>query len=529
MNATEKPEVPLKLKPRIDTTKLKNAGETVLERFKSELATLKSDVERQNNIGDTGLLPGLFGTSWGASNFQNNDTAAQPWTLSNANSYNPVSLNRILLSYSYMTEGLLRTVCDQPVDDAFRGGVKFKSSQLGDDELAQLNLEFKKQRSRESVKGTKIAQANSYAGVDLTTSDQGAVKQTMIWARLFGGAGMIINTNQAFQKELNRESIGEDSPLSFIAADRWELTLSSVNTNDQRVPTPFNYYGLPLNRSRVCQMNWAEAPSYIRTRLQGWGMSVMEECIRPINMYLKFEKLLFELLDEAKIDVFKIKGFNTSLGSAKGTQSIQMRTALANQQKNFQSALSMDMEDDYIQKQLTFSGIPEIYEQLRISLCAYLKMPMNKVFGQSAGGFGSGKDSLDNYNAIVEHVREKANPLVVEAGSLRCQQLFGMVPDDLEAEFFPLDVLDGVEQETVKTSKQTRIMEQFSVGLLTGQEACEALMKEGLLLVECEVLLGLRDVEPPPTQNPDEAAAQQEGAEKLLKIKGSQKPQKKAA
>lgn len=459
----------------------------------------------------------------------NNDTSAQPWTLSDANSYNPVTLNRILLSYSYMTQGLLRTVCDQPVDDAFRGGVQFKSSQLDDEELKELNLEFKRKRSRESVKGTKIAQANTYAGVDLTESDLGTVKQTIVWSRLFGGAGMIVNTNQPFQKALNVEAIGEDSPLSFIAADRWELTLSSVNTNDERVPTPFNYYGLSLNRSRVCQLNWAEAPSYIRTRLQGWGMSVMEECIRPINTYLKFEKLLFELLDEAKIDVFKIKGFNTALASAKGTQLIQNRTAIANQQKNFQSALSMDSDDDYVQKQLTFSGIPEIYEQLRISLCAYLKMPMNKVFGQSAGGFGSGKDSLDNYNALVEHVREKGEPLVVEAGRLRCQQLYGMIPDDLEVEFTPLDVLDGVEQETVKTSEQKRIMDQFSAGLLTGQEACQALMKQGLLLVECEVLLGLRDVEPPPTQNPGEMEAQNEAAEKLAKAKTAGKPALKKA
>lgn len=529
MQAIVKSEPALKIAPRARLAKLKDAGPKLLEEFRNELSRLREDSERVNNTGDIGLLPGLFGQAWVPSPMLNNDTAAQPWTLSDGNNYSPISLNRILLSYTYMTQGLMRTVCDQPVDDAFRGGIKFKSSQLDDEQLKKLNREFKRKRSRESVRGTKISQVNTNAGYDLTNSDQNAVKMTTIWARLFGGSGMIVNTNQNFQKELNVEAIGEDSPLSFIAADRWELTLTQINTNDDRVPTPFNYYGLPLHRSRVMQMNWADAPSYIRNRLQGWGMSVMEECLRPINMYLKFEKLLFELLDEAKIDVFKIKGFNTALASAKGTALIQTRTTLANQQKNFQSALSMDADDDYVQKQLTFSGIPEIYEQLRISLCAYLKMPMNKVFGQSAGGFSSGKDSLDNYNAIVEHVREESEPLVLEAGALRCQQLYGMIPDDLEVEWTPLDVLDGVEQQAVKTAQQARIMEQFSAGLLSGQEACESLMKEGLLLVECEVLLGLRDVEPPPTQNPDEAAAAQEGQERLVKAKAAATPKKKAA
>ena len=37
-------------------------------------------------------------------------------------------------------------------------------------------------------------------------------------------------------------------------------------------------------------------------------MSILEYSIRAVNAYLKFESLLFELLDEAKIDVWKIQG-----------------------------------------------------------------------------------------------------------------------------------------------------------------------------------------------------------------------------
>lgn len=525
MIATDRRPTPEQAEPRLKIPSRNNAivdkAMKLLTDYQSELAAVKAENSRLN-AGD--LSVALFGQTFGPSGGYNQDTASQPFTLANANAYVPITLNRILLSYSYMTQGLLRTIVDQPVNDAFRGGIKFKSAELDDDDLKKLNRAFKRKRGKKSVAGTAMSKINVYAGYDQSNSDLEGVKMTASWARLFGGSGLIINTDQPFNKELNAEAIREDSPLEFIAADRWELILSSSNIFDERNPTPFNYYGLPLHRSRVMTMLWAQAPSYIRLRLQGWGMSILEESIRAVNTYLKFEKLLFELLDEAKIDVFKVTGFNTSLASAKGTALIQQRVAIANQQKNFQSALTMDADDDYVQKQLSFSGIADIYEQLRINLCAYIKIPMNKLFGQSAGGFSSGKDSLDNYNSTVEMVREQVEPLALAAGELRCQQLFGVIPDDLEIEWTPLDVLDGTEQETVKTSKQARVIGLFQAGIYSGQEACEALMKEGLLLVECEVLLGLREPEPPMTENPDEAAAKQQGAVELAKAKVPKTP-----
>lgn len=508
--------LPSRRDPEKEAAVLRGRANSLFDTFRKELDDVKDEINRTNQLGLQGMLSGLPGF--------NQDTAATGFTLGNANGYMPFTLQRIELSYSYQSQGLVRTVINQPIEDAFRGGVKFKSSELDEKDLKELNKAFA--RKNEGRFGTKTAlgRVSARSGYNQTKSDQDAVKETLTWCRLFGGAGLMVNTDQKYDKELRVDAIGEDSPLEFIACDRWELILQQINIDDDLTPTPFNYYGLPIHRSRVQTINGAEAPSYIRMRLQGWGMSILEDSLRAINIYLKFEKLLFELLDEAKIDVYKITGFNASLATAAGTAAIQRRVGLSNQLKNFQSALTMDMLDDYQQKTLTFSGIPEIYEQVRINLCAYLRIPYDKVFGQSAGGFGSGKDSLDNYNSTVEMIRETANPLVETAGGMRCQQLFGFIPDDLEIEWSPLDVLDGVEQEAVKTSKQARILGQFQVGLLSGQEACEALQKEGLLLVECEVLLGLREPEPPMTENPDEAQAGRDHEKDMVKASAAAKP-----
>lgn len=453
---------------------------------------------------------------------QTTQTIAQPYTLALGNAYTPLTLNRILLSYSFMTQGLIQTVIKQPVDDAFRGGFKIKTDELDDDELKQLHTALKKPRRVARAKKFK-RNISPNACVNLGHSDIRVIKDVMNWSRLYGGAGLIVNTDQDFRTPLDIEKIRTDSPLEFIAADRWELILTQVNIYDDKTPTPFNYYGLPLNATRVVKVLGVEAPSYIRLRLQGWGMSEIERCIRAINSFVKFEALIFELIDEAKIDVFSIMGFNDSLLTDDGTANTQRRVALANRMKNFQNALVMDTEDEYQQKQITWSGLAELWNQLRLNLSSSLKIPMNKLFGESATGFGGGEDALENYNTIVEQVQVDADPVVIEVVDLRCQQLFGFVPE-YEVEWPKLKVLDGVQDEQVKASQQKRIMEQFQARLTTGREASSMLRSEGLLTMETEVSQGLRDVEPMAPNDGDPSAVALDAQQKMAATKAKEKP-----
>ena len=475
----------------------RRSPEELVRAFKLELADIRRDLaDRDNqvspsqNLGLNGLLNGVFGGSpW------QTQTLSQPWTLANANAYTPISLNRILLSYSYMTQGLIRTVVQQPVDDAFKGGFKLKSSQLDPDEILELQRAMKRTQPRNALRKmgkTVGGWVNYNACADLARSDVSAIKHAGYWGRLYGGAGLIANTDQDFKKPLDVEAIREDSPLVFIPADRWELVLSNINIYDYKQPAPYDYYGYQLHTSRVMKFIWNEAPSYIRLRLQGWGMSEIEQCIRSIQAFLKFENLMFELLDEAKIDVWKMKNYNSSLLSATGTERVRQAVWLTNQLKSYSNAIVMDSQDEYEQKKLDslFTGLASCWEQLRLNLCSDLKIPRNKLFGESAGGFSSGEDSLENYNCVVEGVREVSEPLVLEVAGLRCQQLHGFVPDDLEVEWPSLRVMKQTDMEEVATKKQKRTMDLLDAGLYDAREASEVLQKDDLLPIETKVLKG---------------------------------------
>jgi phage-related protein (TIGR01555 family) len=418
-------------------------------------------------------------------------TIAQPWTLIEGNAYSPFTLNRIGLSYSFMCQGLVQTIICQPVADAFRGGFTITSAELAPEDVTKLLNTIKRPRGRNRF----VQPVTPNAGYNLGNSDIHTAQAVLNWARLYGGAGLIINTDQPFNRDLEIERIDKDSPLEFLAADRWELILSQTDIWNNRNETPFNYYGLPLHRSRVVKVLGTEAPSYIRLRLQGWGMSSLESCIRAINSFVKFENLIFELIDEAKIDVYGIQGFNDSLLTDEGSANTARRISLSNRLKNYQNALVHDSEDKYEQKQITWSGLAELWNELRLNLSSALKIPMNKLFGQSATGFGGGQDSLENYNSIVEQVRYEAEPVMTAILDLRCQQLFGLIPE-YQIAWKPLKILDAKEEEEVKTSQQNRTLALFQQRLITGIEASKILKQDNLLPIATEVGQGLRDVEP---------------------------------
>jgi uncharacterized protein len=375
-----------------------------------------------------------------------------------------VSNFRQVLNQAYVEIGLIQTICDAPVYDAFRGGVEIKSKQLDESQIEELQISIDRD------------------------DDLGIVAQANIWNRLFGGAGVLILTDQDPEEPLDIASIDSNTPLEFRAVDMWELFWDKQNTEgyDPAIQTQdfefYNYYGEQVHKSRVMRLKGFICPSFIRPRLRGWGFSVVEVLIRSINQYLKATDLGFQVLDEFKIDVFKIKNLVNTLMSPNGAAKVQQRVQMANYQKNFQNALVMDSEDDWDHKQLSFAGLAETFEGIKSQVAADMRMPRIKLFGQGASGLNaSSEDEIEVYNAMVEsQVRNKAKYDVLRVCEIKCQKLFGFIPDDLSVSFKPLRVLSAEQEENVKTQKFNRLIAAQSSGLLSTFEFREACNKANI-------------------------------------------------
>jgi phage-related protein (TIGR01555 family) len=383
-----------------------------------------------------------------------------------------ISNMRQPLSEAYVELGLVQTVVDVPVDDGLRGGVELSSKQLDESQIKELQISLDRDD-------------------DLNTAGQAAK-----WNRLYGGAGiLIIVGDQDPVEPLNLAAINKNTSVEFRAVDMWELFWDKQNTEgyDPEIQTQefetYNYYAEKIHKTRVMRLKGMAAPSFLRPRLRGWGFSVVEVLIRSINQYLKATDLSFECLDEFKVDVFKIKNLVNTLLSPQGRDKVAQRIAMANWQKNYQNALVMDSEDDWDHKQLSFSGIAETMQGIRMQVAADLRMPITKLFGTSASaGIGNtDQNDMENYNSMVEaQVRNKLKYDILRICEIKCQQLFGFIPDDLELEFKPLRVLTAEQEENVKTQKFNRVFQANQAGKMSDQEFRDACNRDNLLSIQLD-------------------------------------------
>lgn len=418
-----------------------------------------------NGMSDAILGQGFNPNIYGSSQLSQTDT------LFKNNRWYLISNFRQLLSEIYVEHGLIQTVVDVPVDDGMRGGIKIKSKQLSEEQTTQLMIAMDREALLTDVVG-----------------------QAIKWNRLYGGAGVLMITDQDPMVPFDINKVTKDSLIAFRAVDMWEMFGDLQNLDGY---SPFlqesdfdfyNYYGERIHASYFMKMKGLTPPSYIRPQLRGWGFSIVESVVRSINQYLKNTDLTFEVLDEFKLDIFKIKNLTTSLLSAEGEQNVRRRTQLANLEKNYHNSLTMDADDDYIQKQLSFAGLAEVMKEIRMQVASDLRMPLTKIFGISAAGFSSGEDDIENYNAMVEsQVRQKAKYDILRILEIKSKQLFDFVPTDLEVEFEPLRILSAVQEEECKNHEFNRVLAARTAGEIDSAEFKQCVNKASLLPIQLDI------------------------------------------
>ncbi len=442
-------------------------------------AVLQKSLDAMNSMKAATLNNSMFSLVQSAFS-QANMTSFNPIVQSNI--YAPLTINWTMLTYMYKTHGILQTAIDVPVLDALRDGVILHSDELEPDEIKDLEDDIEDQ-----------------AVLDV-------VKEALIWQRLYGGGAIIINTNQDPAEPLSLKGIRK---LELYACNRWELMAPwKIGTKSQELnpwlraasatSDCYDFYGERIHHTRVLTFVGKAAPYIIRWQLQGWGMSEYERMVEDFNAYIKTKEVLYDLLQEAKIDVYQIDGLRNQLVSDAGTEATRKRIQAMNQFKNFNNAILLDKLDLFDQKQLTFSGIADIMKENRMGIASALRMPISKIFGVSSTGFASGEDDIENYNSMVKsEIRTPLKRKLRTIFKLMTVAKFGE-EFDLDIEYHPMRDLSAVDEETVKTSKQNRYFMYYDRNLMSAKEIGEVSNKEKLLPMETDMSKGILDDHPMP-------------------------------
>jgi phage-related protein (TIGR01555 family) len=433
--------------------------------LKNGLTSLATSMANEQIFPDIPAMPLGINPTLGTAPIQ----SANPMFYNNR--YYMITNMRTLLNEMYIEHGIIQTMIDQPVEDGFRGGFKIISSELSNDEIIELE---KKIEETEAVE--KLIEA-------------------LKWNRLFGGAGVIINVaGEDPRDDFDIEVVGEGREIEFYSADRWELANNpyiltpTLTPNGQRIKDiNFNYYGIEINPSRVLILRGKPAPSLKRQQLQGWGMSELERLVSPMNKFLKNQNVIYELLDEAKLDVYSIDNYAGSVASGQ-EEAVKKRIMLTNFMKSYLNALILDSEDKFDQKQMSMSGVSEVLREARYDIASAMKMPVTKIFGMSSAGFNSGDDDIENYNSMIERdVRTPAKNIIKTIIRLLCKSTFDYIPEDIDIEFESLRIMKETEEEALRTSKYNRFRDLYINGLITKGEFYDLLSQENVIQQELKI------------------------------------------
>lgn len=410
-------------------------------------------------------------------------------TIAHSNNYSLLTLNRIILTYMYTGNGIFQTAIELPVQDALSKGIDIISPEMDSDEINAV-LEWMDTPFNDNM--------------DSSTPWE-TISNMFIWGRLYGGSGLIINTDQNPEEPLDLNALSK-SRIEMYDIDRWQMDYNAYMYKDDLHLADsawvnrefYHIHGIKIHKSRIIRSRGKRAPYFVRRQLKGWGMSEGERMIRDINAFLKTQDVMYEIMDEAKVDVYKIKNLASKLIQRGGVEKITNRVMVANELKNYINALVLDTEEEFQQKTLAFSGMAEVMRENRLGVAAALRIPMTKLFGISASGFNTGESDLENYNMMVEScVRAPLRPIVKHVLEIGMAHLFGYVPK-FSFSFPSLRVVSAMDEENLKVSAQNRAIGLYDRGILDSKEVGQLGKKEGWLGIDTNAGQGLLPPQPEP-------------------------------
>ena len=441
--------------------------------------TKESDLV-QNNVNH--FLTNISGNNniFGNSDQINNkfDFLSNPSTLFRSLRNYPISNFRNFCADLYMEHGLVRTLIDVPVEDGFSGGPDIfdKGGELDDDDLAILDSEIEMKQDFQS-----LAQANKWAGL------------------YGGGAIIVVHEDQNPENEFSIDDIQKGDEIEFMHADVWELYAGVFKTSgygtDKFIKPyhdiereSFQYYGNKIHSSRILKILGEVVPSINRGQFVGWGASKIEHLIRPMTQFILSNNVIFELMSEAKIDVLKIGGMFDRLKTQQGSEEAAKALQSISYLKNYLGMMAIDREDDFVSRTMNFAGLKDIMSENKAQLASELRMPISKLFQTGSPGLNNGEADLETYNRMIESsVRDKVKHAALTMMKVRCQSLFGFVPEGLDFNFKPLRTMTEEQEENIKNIKINRIVSLAQGGIISPKETKEMINASEVLPMKLKV------------------------------------------
>lgn len=345
------------------------------------------------------------------------------------------------LDAAYQTNWIAQKIVDIPAEDATREWRRIKSDG-----------------------------AEDVVALENALDVQCKVQEALSWARLYGGAGILMVTDQDLEKPLRPELIKKGSLEQLIVFDRWDLSAGVLNTIDVLSPNYMQpeYYTLRGGTQRI---HWThlvrfygkKLPRRWMERTQGWGDSILRKCIDDVADTVAAKDGIAELMQEANVDVIKNEGLADDLASDQDDAIIK-RYETFSQMKSVVNMALLDGDETMERQTLNLSGVAPIIEQFMTWISASADIPVTRMFGTSAKGMnatGEGDDRNYNNSIRATQTSHLTGPMRY-LDEVLVRSALGNMPESYSFEWNPLqqiNALESAQAEHLRAQKNTMYLD----------------------------------------------------------------------
>ncbi|MET7245027.1 DUF1073 domain-containing protein [Methylobacterium sp. EM32] len=231
-------------------------------------------------------------------------------------------------------------------------------------------------------------------------------------ARLHGGAAILIGDGAPDPSlPLDPGTVGQGGLRYLHVLPRGQIQAGGIE-RDPLSPwfgEPKGYTvagGQAVHPSRVVRLLGAALPDDAVG--DGWGDSVLQALLEAIDQATAAAAHIAAMLPEAKQDIISVPGLSQALSTEDGTRLVTERFAYAARMKGLFGMLLLEGDgrspegERYQQKQLDFSGLPEVARLFLQVAAGAADIPVTRLLGQSPAGLNAtGESDIRNYHDHV--------------------------------------------------------------------------------------------------------------------------------
>lgn len=299
-------------------------------------------------------------------------------------------LNQFTLKSMYRNDWLSRKVCVRPAQDATRKFVQFADADLH----KKLEEKFREIKLRQKIK-TAIS-----------------------WSRLFGGAGIVLITNESDPtKPLKPSEL--DRLVDIEVYDRWWLNPVSydLDYNSTNYMQPLVYqtgYGKQFHHSRICKFHGNELTREDLIENQYWGGSVVEQCYSAIRDLQATYQDVRHILTELNIGILKIPNLTNTQVQGGPAAAVQRRASQFNATKSNQRTAVIDSKEEFNFVNRTLTGVPDVMDRFKEAAAGACDMQELVLFGKSPSGLNASQEEQMqlHYDGIEDLRQDQVAPCI---------------------------------------------------------------------------------------------------------------------